>query len=210
MEIIKATEQDIDSIEKIYDRIHDAEEAGKATPGWIRGVYPVRKTAEDALKRGDLFVMKVEDEGGTSECGDGRGMAGDNAAAVEKPVEEKREHGQDPSKVVAAAVINHIQVPEYADAHWRCQAEGEEAMVLHCLVTDPLEGGNGYGKAFVEFYEKYAREKGCKALRMDTQVRNERARKMYGKLGFEEVGVVGCVFNGIPDVKLVCLEKVLE
>ena len=63
MEIVKAKKTDIDEIEKIYENIHDEEEAGRATIGWIRGVYPTRKTAEDALDRGDLFVLK--DEGQT-------------------------------------------------------------------------------------------------------------------------------------------------
>lgn len=56
MEIRKATKSDIDSIEKIYERIHDEEEKGLATVGWIRTIYPTRKTAEDGLKRKDLFV----------------------------------------------------------------------------------------------------------------------------------------------------------
>lgn len=33
---------------------------------------------------------------------------------------------------------------------------------------------------------------------------------MYQKLGYEERGIVPCVFNGIPDVQLVCLEKYLD
>ena len=57
MTVRKAQESDIDGIEKIYDRIHDSEEQGLSTIGWIRGVYPTRKTAEAALERGDLFVM---------------------------------------------------------------------------------------------------------------------------------------------------------
>ena len=57
MNVRKAQKADIDSIEKIYDRIHDSEEQGLSTIGWIRGVYPTRKTAEAALERGDLFVM---------------------------------------------------------------------------------------------------------------------------------------------------------
>lgn len=61
MNIRKATANDLDSIEKIYDDIHTAEENGKQTIGWIRGVYPIRATAENALKRDDLFVL--EDEG---------------------------------------------------------------------------------------------------------------------------------------------------
>lgn len=61
MTIRKATEKDLDAVEKLYDDIHTAEEAGKQTIGWIRGVYPVRATAELALGRGDLFVL--EDDG---------------------------------------------------------------------------------------------------------------------------------------------------
>lgn len=59
--IRKAEWKDIDAIEQIYNDIHTAEESSAQTIGWIRGVYPVRKTAEDALKRGDLFVQ--EDQG---------------------------------------------------------------------------------------------------------------------------------------------------
>lgn len=44
---------------------------------------------------------------------------------------------------------------------------------------------------------------------MDTNIVNMRARQMYANLGFDEVGVVDCVFNGIPEVKLVCLEEYL-
>ena len=115
----------------------------------------------------------------------------------------------DGGNVVAAAVINQTQVYEYKDAAWKHAAEDNEVMVLHCLVVDPLEGGKGYGRAFVAYYEDYAKQHGCPALRMDTNVKNTRARKLYHALGYEEVGVVQCVFNGIPDVQLVCLEKYL-
>ena len=81
---------------------------------------------------------------------------------------------------------------------------------LHTLAVDPLEKGKGYGKAFISFYEAYAREHGCRELRIDTNAINQRARAMYQKLGYEERGIVPCVFNGIPDVQLVCLEKYLD
>ena len=61
MEIRKAVTADFDGIEQIYERIHDGEEQGLSTIGWIRGVYPVRTTAKKALERDDLFVL--EDEG---------------------------------------------------------------------------------------------------------------------------------------------------
>lgn len=61
MIIRKATEADIDVVEKLYDAIHTAEEAGQQTIGWIRGIYPVRETAERACDRGELWVL--EDDG---------------------------------------------------------------------------------------------------------------------------------------------------
>ena len=72
------------------------------------------------------------------------------------------------------------------------------------------ETGGGFGTAFVSFYEQYAKAHACRYLRMDTNVINKAARRFYAKLGFYESGVIGCVFNGIPDVKLVCLEKKLD
>lgn len=58
MNIRRATLFDLPGVAKVYEEIHDAEEAGLITTGWIRGVYPVRATAEAALQRGDLFILE--------------------------------------------------------------------------------------------------------------------------------------------------------
>ena len=47
----------------------------------------------------------------------------------------------------------------------------------------------------------------CPYLRMDTNAKNQAARKLYARLGYWEADIVPCVFNGIPGVQLVCLEK---
>ena len=59
------------------------------------------------------------------------------------------------------------------------------------------------------FYEEYARAHGCTELRMDTNAINTKARRLYNKLGYEEMGIEENTFNGIPNVRLVCLEKYL-
>lgn len=174
MRVLKAKKDDIDSVERIYEDIHDMEEKGLTTTGWIRNIYPTRATAEEALSRNDLFIMEDEDE------------------------------------IVAVAVINQIQVDEYKYAVWKHNARDHEVMVLHSLAVDPFEKNKGYGKAFVAFYEDYAKQHGCTVLRMDTNVSNTRARRLYQKLGYDEIGIVKCVFNGIPNVQLVCLEKYLK
>ena len=111
--------------------------------------------------------------------------------------------------IVAAAIINKNQVDAYEDGAWLYPAGDYEVMVLHTLVVEPDLSGRGIGRRFVGFYEDYARKNGCTVLRMDTNARNLCARAMYSKLGYREAGIVPCVFNGIPDVQLVLLEKKL-
>lgn len=58
--IRKAVSSDLDAVVTIYNEILQLQENGAITVGWIRGVYPTRGTAEDALRREDLFVMEKD------------------------------------------------------------------------------------------------------------------------------------------------------
>lgn len=109
--------------------------------------------------------------------------------------------------ILGAAIINQVQVDVYEGAAWEFPAADSEVMVLHTLVISPRAAGKGCGKAFVKFYEEYALSRNCPFLRMDTNAGNLRARTMYRKLGYREIGIVPCVFNGIEGVQLVLLEK---
>lgn len=117
---------------------------------------------------------------------------------------------EEEGKVKASAIINQSQVDVYADGTWRYPAKAEEVMVLHTLVVSPDEGRKGIGSKFVDFYETYAEARGCRVLRMDTNEKNAAARSLYRKLGYREAGAVPCVFNGIPNVNLILLEKELR
>ncbi|MDD6683237.1 MAG: GNAT family N-acetyltransferase [Clostridiales bacterium] len=114
---------------------------------------------------------------------------------------------EDESHIVGAAIINQAQVDVYEGAPWRYPALDEQVMVLHTLVISPKAARRGYGSAFVSFYEQYAKAHHCPFLRMDTNARNTRARALYKKLGYEEIAIVPCQFNGIDGVQLVLLEK---
>ena len=112
-------------------------------------------------------------------------------------------------KIVAAARINQFQGPEYDRARWSFDADPDEVLVLHTLVVSPKEKGKGYGETFARFYEDYARNLGCTALRIDTNAINAPARSLYKKLGYTEACIVLTSFNGIEGVNLVCLDKKL-
>ena len=113
-------------------------------------------------------------------------------------------------RVLAAAKINQKQEDSYAEGAWTHEDDGSKVMVLHTLVVDPAEAGRGLGTRFVDFYEDMAARSGCPYLRMDTNARNAAARALYKKLGYIEVSIVPCVFNGLEGVNLVLLEKTLS
>ena len=107
-----------------------------------------------------------------------------------------------------AAIYDRIHTWE-EKGNWKHPAEPTGVMVLHTLVIDPEVKGRGLGRRFVRFYEDYARQEGCKYLRLDTNSRNTSARTLYKSMGYEEIGCVPCVFNGLEDVNLVLIEKAL-
>lgn len=110
-------------------------------------------------------------------------------------------------RVAASGILNQRQVNVYADGHWAYPAEDSTVFVLHTLTVDPELSGRGIGRAFVQFYEDTARERGCAVLRMDTNAKNAAARRLYAHLGYREADIVPCAFNSIPNVRLVLLEK---
>lgn len=116
---------------------------------------------------------------------------------------------EDETGVMGTAIINQEQMDVYPLGNWQFQVSDEEVMVLHTLVISTKASGKGYGKKFVDFYEQYAQKHGCPYLRMDTNERNVRARAMYEKLGYKEIGIVPCTFHSMTGINMVLLEKKL-
>lgn len=141
--------------------------------GWVRGVYPTRQTALDAIQAGDMFVAEENGRPG--------GHRQDQPGAGPRVRRGRLDPGRPPGT-----------------GHGTPHPGG-----------GPPGQGRGYGSRFVAFYEAYALEHGCRYLRMDTNERNASARALYRNLGYREVSIVPCAFNGIPGVQLVCLEKTL-
>ena len=169
----------------------------KATEKDIKAVMEIYSDIHTLEEQGVTSIGWIRDIYPTEET------AGQSQQKGELFVEEED------GKIVGAAIINQQQVDSYKNARWKYDVSEQEVMVLHTLVISPKASGKGYGKKFVNFYEQYALSNNCHYLRMDTNRKNHRAREMYKKLGYDEIGMVPCVFNGIEGVQLVLLEKAL-
>lgn len=152
----------------------------------------------------------TEEEAGRTTTGWKRGIYPTRQTALDALTYGKLYVLEEDGKILAAARIDQNQLPAYADAGWTFPASDEEVLVLHTLVVDPAAKGCGRGREFMRFYENEAKTMGCKCLRIDTNVRNLRARRLYHSLGYREAGIIPCTFNGLEGVQLVCLEKQLH
>ena len=167
----------------------------KATAADVDAVAKIYLQAHDEIEKGNMFTGWVRDI---------YPLKSTAHNAFEK---DWLFVAEEDGEVVATAIINQYQGPIYLEAEWEYDAKDEEVMVLHTLVVSPMHMKKGIGTKIVDFYEQYAKEHNCPELRMDTNEINTIARKLYKRLGYKEVSIVPCVFNGIPGVNLVCLEK---
>ena len=119
------------------------------------------------------------------------------------PCRATAENGQ----VVATAIFNHEQLPEYDKLPWQYPAAGDEVFVIHTLCVPPSQAGHGRARAFVAFAEELGREKGSTVMRLDTYEGNAPALAMYPKLGYRTVGKTMFHFQNLIWENLTCFEK---
>lgn len=169
----------------------------KATEGDLAAVAEIYADTHTELEAGRLSVGWIRGVYPTAETA--------RAALDRDDLFVAEDHGV----VVGTAILNQLQVDVYEGAAWEYPAPADQVMVLHTLVISPKHFGKGYGSGFVRFYEEYALANGCPYLRMDTNAINLKAQAMYSRLGYKAIGTVPCVFNGIPGVRLMLLEKKL-
>lgn len=117
--------------------------------------------------------------------------------------------GEEEDKTLYGCVIlNHIQPKEYKNIPWSIEnVKEKEVLVIHTLCIRPRNAGQGKGREFVDFAEKYGKEIGCKVIRLDTYEKNKPASMLYSKLGYRFVGSTLFHFENIIWEKLICFEK---
>lgn len=172
-------------------------------------IREARPTDIDAIEKIYDNIHTAE-ENGSAVIGWTRGVYPTRTTAEDALVRRDLFVLDEDGRIKAAAIINKTQVDVYKNAAWEFEAGDDEVCVLHTLVVDPACSGQGIGSRFVSFYEKYALSRRCTTLRIDTNEKNAVARALYKRLGYREAGIAPCVFNGIPGVNLVLLEKKLK
>lgn len=112
--------------------------------------------------------------------------------------------------VAGSVIIDENQPEEYEKITWSCSCARNEVIVIHLLMVRPSRKGNGIATSLVKYAIELARERSCKAVRLDTGSQNIPAVALYKKLGFQIVGSASMKVGGmIEHSGHLFLEKVL-
>lgn len=86
-------------------------------------------------------------------------------------------------------ILDKKQPVEYANILWKADCAEREVMVIHLLMVRPQMSGRGIGSALIKYAVEFARNDGCKALRLDTGGQNIPAVALYEKMNL----ILSCV-----------------
>ncbi len=99
-------------------------------------------------------------------------------------------------------VLNEYQDKEYESICWKynlgCQ------LVVHRLCIDPRFQGQGIARQLMIYAEEYGKQSHYGSIRLDSFINNDRAGKLYERLGYAKAGIVS-----FRKGKFYCFEKSL-
>ena len=92
------------------------------------------------------------------------------------------------AEVAAVMALTMSQDEDYHDIHWAIPCHDEEVAVVHILAVTPAFQKQGLGNKIIQEAINLAKEKGKKAIRLDSMTSNTPAHHMYQKMGFQQRG----------------------
>ena len=90
----------------------------------------------------------------------------------------------DGQRIAGMTAMTLYQSEEYHGIAWSQNLRDDEVASLHLLAVTPEYQGKGVSGRMMEQIKLLAKEKGMKAIRLDTLSSNIPAQHMYEKLGF--------------------------
>lgn len=112
-------------------------------------------------------------------------------------------------QIAGAMVLDHHAPAAYQDASWAIEAAPGQVLVVHALGVHPDFLRRGVARFLVHVSLEVARQKECRAVRLDTYVENLPARRLYASQGFQDLGVHTLHYDGTDLTQFHLFERVL-
>lgn len=95
---------------------------------------------------------------------------------------------RDGGRITGAFILNDDPQGDYSVGDWQEELSEGEYLVIHTLASDPESLHRGIGRQMVDYCICEAKERGCKAIRLDVVPDNTPARRLYERMGFHFAG----------------------
>ena len=112
-------------------------------------------------------------------------------------------------RICASMILNSRQAAEYREMPWLYPAADDEVLVIHTLCVPPSMAGRGLGTRMVDFATGFGLGRGMSVLRLDTNLYNLPAQRLYLKHGCRIAGNRHCVHDGVRETDILYLERKL-
>ena len=94
---------------------------------------------------------------------------------------------------------------EYENVRW--MSKNQNNIYIHRLAISPEYQCRGYAQQLMGFAEKFAKDKKCISIRLDTFSKNQKNQNFYKKRGYKKLGNI--FFPKQSEFPFICYEKVL-
>jgi [ribosomal protein S18]-alanine N-acetyltransferase len=149
------------------------------------GMYPLPATASVRVRRAE-----------TSDLDDLVALEDRTFDSDRMSREQYRRHLDSDSALVLVASANHRNFLGTAVLFFRKRSGVAR---LYSLATQPEARGKGVGTALVEATEAAARQRRCRALRLEVRTDNRSAIKLYERLGYRRIGALAGYYQDGAD-----------
>ncbi len=113
-------------------------------------------------------------------------------------------------QLIGAVTLDQMPAPEYAGVTWKYPPG--QSLCIHRIAVDPPFRRKGAASLLLQFAEQLARERGLKALRIDSFSKNRRAVRLYQNQGFAMRGEIFYPKKDprVRDIPFYCFEKEIQ
>jgi GNAT superfamily N-acetyltransferase len=94
----------------------------------------------------------------------------------------------DEERVAAVVVLDQEYEDAYEKVSWSDQSG--RFLVVHRLCVNPAIQGRGVSRILMGEIERFAKEHGYTSIRLDTQIKNEKAMRLYMVNEYEQKGII--------------------
>lgn len=130
----------------------------------------------DAMAGTDFDVLWVRDEHPTDEF------------IAEAIADGRLFIGTVDDEIACGLAVDQDPAPGFENVPWQVDVPVEDTWIVHIVATLPAHHGKGYAGQLIKGALDAAKEAGIKSVRLDTFDHNARARRLYEKAGFTDLG----------------------